>query len=81
MNESERCALVEKPRGTYTFNGEIATVGGYRMLEASVTTRLPGFYHASWQEIKRAAESDGVIKLAYQRHVDSWLGCKSEGES
>jgi len=81
MNESERCALVEKPHGTYTFKGKTAIVSGWRSPEASVTTRLPGFYHASWQEIKRAAESDGVIKLAYQRHVDSWLGCKSEGES
>lgn len=76
MNEDRRCELVELPRGTFTFQGEIAIVAGWkREHEASVTTCLPGFYRASWDEIERAAQSDGVIKNAY--FVSGlWLGCK-----
>lgn len=75
MNEDERRTLVEKPRGTYTFMGEIATVAGCKNPYASVSTCLPGFYRASWEEIKRALESDGVIEQA-RWHSGVWLGCK-----
>ena len=80
MNETERRELVEQPRGFYTFMGEIAGVAGWKTpVGATVTTCLPGFYRASWEEILRAAESDGVIKNA---HLVSraWLGCKSLDE-
>ena len=81
MNESKRRALVEMPRGSFTLKGKVATVAGYKNeLEASVTTYLPGFYRASWEEIKRASESGGVIINAYW-YSGLWLGCKqAEGE-
>jgi hypothetical protein len=72
MDKIRRRELVENYQ--YTFNGETATVAGYENPCASVTTNLPGFYRATWEEIEKAANTNGVIHEVYLVS-NAWLGC------
>lgn len=71
----KRLGLINRPKGFYTFQGRPATIGGAKMYQATVTTSAPGFYAASWEEIERAASSDGVIENAVLVS-GAWLGCE-----
>ena len=78
MNKDQRCALAEMSQGTFTFKGEVATVAGWKVPLgfATVTTCLPGFYHATWEEIDRAARTGGEIRDAYL-YSGRWLGARA----
>ena len=73
MNEQQRRELVEKPPNFYRFKRHHATVTGYENKEASVSISSAGFYLATWEEIQRAADADGVIKNAFLI-CGKWLG-------
>ena len=77
MNEQQRRELVEKPHDFYIFRGRRATVAGWAArCSATVTTSAPGFFHATWAEIQRAADADGVIENAIWVG-GGWLECEA----
>ena len=75
MNEKRKRELVENY--DYIFRGHKAYVGGWRNNCATLTVKeIPGFYHVEWDELERAANTDGKIKTA-RLYSSAWLGISS----
>lgn len=58
MNETERKNLMEavNTSGGLWFRSEFVTIAGWGTMNACISPTWGGFYHTSWDEVKRALE-------------------------